>query len=94
MPRLGRPVQQKNNIGHRKFWLNPLEKAGITTLDSDHVKHTNWIKHYKVDTDSYNSVNHPSISQINIYTDGSKTKDHTAAGYAIYLYKSFTYSNF
>ena len=42
-----------------------------------------WDKQYQCDLNSLNHRGLPKQSQINIYTDGSKTKNHAGAGIAI-----------
>ena len=42
-----------------------------------------WDKHYKCDLNSLNHRGQPKQSQINIYTDGSKTRNHAGSGIAI-----------
>ena len=42
-----------------------------------------WDKLYQCDLNSLNHRGLPKQSQINIYTDGSKTKNHAGAGIAI-----------
>lgn len=43
-----------------------------------------WYKAYRILLNSLNSNTHPLLSQINIFTDGSKTSQHTGAGFVIY----------
>ena len=38
----------------------------------------------KISLHSLNATTHPPLSQINIFTDGSKTDQHTGAGFVIY----------
>ena len=42
-----------------------------------------WDKHYKCDLNSLNRRGQPKQSQINIYTDGSKTRNHAGSSIAI-----------
>ena len=42
-----------------------------------------WEKHFKCNLNSLNHRGQPKQFQINIYTDGSKTRNHTGSGIAI-----------
>ena len=42
-----------------------------------------WERNFKCDLNSLNHRGQPKQSQINIYTDGSKTRNHAGAGIAI-----------
>ena len=42
-----------------------------------------WEKHYKCDLNSLNHRGLPKQSQVNIYMDGSKTRNHAGSGIAI-----------
>ena len=46
-----------------------------------------------MDLTNLKGYHHPEITDINIYTDGSKTKEHTGAGYVIFKRKAERYSN-
>ena len=69
-----------------------MQEMGINILNTDNTKVTKWDKYYSVDLSSLNSTTHPQMSQINIFTDGSKTDPHTGAGFVIYTYKVEQYS--
>ena len=47
-----------------------------------------WKRNYKVNLEDMNPKSTPVLAEINIYTDGSKTKDHTGSGFAIYRHKT------
>ena len=57
---------------------------GIDLEGSDKRKQDIWEKQYKVNTDSFKIVGPPIHTQINIYTDGSKTNEHVGSGFVIY----------
>ena len=69
-----------------------MQEMGINILNTDSTKVIKWDKYYSVDLSSLNSTTHPQMSQINIFTDGSKTETHTGAGFVIYKYKVERYS--
>ena len=50
----------------------------------DRIHDLNWFKAYHIALNSLNSTSHSPLSQINIFTDGSKTSQHTGAGFVIY----------
>ena len=74
----------KTYIGHRKYWLDQMQDMQISILNTDNTKTIKWDKYYSVDLRSLNSTDHPQMSQINIFTDDSKTATHTGAGLVIY----------
>ena len=88
----GESQKCKTYIGHRKYWIDCMQDMQINILNTDNTKLTKWDKYYSVDLRSLNSADHPQISQINIFTDGSKTEAHTGAGFVIYKYKIERYS--
>ena len=52
--------------------------------DTDALKADKWEKHFKVNLESFKKTGPPSHSQINVYTDDSKTDEHVGSGYVIY----------
>ena len=48
------------------------------------MKGTETTRQYNVDLESLNDKTLPTQTQINIYTDGSRTYNHVGAGYVIY----------
>ena len=88
----GESQKCKTYIGHRKYWIDCMQDMQINILNTDNTKLTKWDKYYSVDLRSLNSTDHPQMSQINIFTDGSKTEAHTGAGFVIYKYKIERYS--
>ena len=51
--------------------------------DSDTTSYIIWEKLYKVNEKSYTTATEPMRAQMNIYTDGSKTDEHTGCGFTI-----------
>ena len=88
----GESQKCKTYIGHRKYWIDCMQDMQINILNTDNTQLTKWDKYYSVDLRSLNSTDHPQMSQINIFTDGSKTEAHTGAGFVIYKYKIERYS--
>ena len=60
-----------------------MQEMGVNMLNTDKTKVIKWDKYYSVDLRSLNSTEHPQMSQINKFTDGSKTATHTGAGFVI-----------
>ena len=50
-------------------------------------------RQYVSDLTTLHSQDHPDITDINIFTDGSKTEEHTGAGFVIYKNKTERHSN-
>ena len=73
-----------DNFAHRKFWTDALATAHLSVSSVDRIHDLNWHKTYHIALNSLNSTSHPPLSQINIFTDGSKTSQHTGAGFVIY----------
>ena len=65
-----------------------MQDMQVNTLDTDNTKTIKWDKYYCVDLKCLNSTEHPQMSQINIFTDGSKTDTHAGAGFVIYKWKT------
>ena len=70
-------------ISHLKFWGNKLEEVNLEIDENDKILDLVWHKLYKIDIDSFTSYEMPFQSQINVYTDGSKTDTHVGAGFVI-----------
>ena len=81
---LGHNPSFKTYIGHRKFWTDALSTAHLSLSQVDRIHELNWHRNYNVALHSLNSTSHPPLSQINVFTDGSKTNQHTGAGFVIY----------
>ena len=62
-------------------------------LISDGEKGVFTDKNYFVDTQSMNKKTPPTLTQINIFTDGSQTPFHVGAGYTIQLMGTEIHSN-
>ena len=79
----GQSLTKKTYIGHLKYWSNKLEEINIEIDENDKIQDLIWHKMYKIDIDSFMHTTLPIQSQINIYTDGSRTDTHTGSGYVI-----------
>ena len=69
-------------IGHLKYWSLKTEETNIMIDKNDRTHDLIWFKAYIINLKSLNTTALPLQSQINIYTDGSKT------GFAIYRGKT------
>ena len=79
----GQNPNRKTYIGHLKYWGYKLQEINIEIDENDRTYDLIWHKLYTIDTDSFLHHNLPIQTQINVYTDGSKTEGHTGSGYAM-----------
>ena len=70
-------------IGHLKYWGYKLQEIDIEIDKNDKIQDLIWHKLYDINIGSFNSNNLPIQSQINMYTDSSKTTYRTGSGYSI-----------
>ena len=80
---LGYSPTRKTYIGHIYYWQQKQKELGLLQQPSDKTNTMVWNKFYNCNLNSLNHRGLPKQSQINIYTDGSKTKNHVGAGIAI-----------
>ena len=71
-------------IGHVLYWEKQARQIGLRLEDTDALKADKWEKLYKVNLESFIHTGPPVHTQVNIYTDGSKTEEHVGSGYVIY----------
>ena len=71
-------------IGHVLYWENQARQIGLRLEDTDALKADKWEKLYRVNLESFVHTGPPVHTQVNIYTDGSKTEEHVGSGYVIY----------
>ena len=71
-------------IGHILYWERQARDIGIRLEDTDAIKTEKWEKFYRVNLESFVHTGPPIHTQVNIYTDGSKTEEHVGSGYVIY----------
>ena len=85
---IGYNPKYKTYTGHRKFWFD-MRQCLISNLAlTDRDKGTILNKEYTMDKSSLGKNTLPTLTQVNIYTDGSKTMNHVGAGYVCLLYTS------
>ena len=80
----GHNKKYRTLIGHTHFWEQKAKELRIKLDDSNSTKLTHWVRHFTVNTDSFKDTGPPIHSQVNIYTDGSKTDEHVGCGFVIY----------
>ena len=73
-----------NYTSHIKYWERKAVDYNMDLEGSDKTRLIIWNKEFTVNEDSFLSQTFPIQSQINIYTDGSKTADHVGCGFVIY----------
>ena len=83
---LSRGAKRKKTtlIGHVLYWEKQARQIGLRLEDTDALKADKWEKLYKVNLESFIHTGPPVHTQVNIYTDGSKTEEHVGSGYVIY----------
>lgn len=72
-------------IGHTLYWEKLAKDMRLDINDTDSIKLDIWEKNFNVNTDSFDNTGPPIPSQVNIYTDGSKTDEHVGSGFTIYI---------
>ena len=72
--------------GHVKYWENLEEEIGLKLPESDACKIFYPDKGYIINYNSYRCTTNKYLgpSEVNVYTDGSKTESGVGAGFAIY----------
>ena len=69
--------------GHIYYWQQKEIELQLSTETTDKTNTMIWERIFKCDLNSLNHRGQPKQSQINIYTDGSKARNHAGAGIAI-----------
>ena len=76
---------KKQNKSHLKFLWDIVSPWDLKTLTTDDIRTLSPPRCYRVVTDSLNrDAKFLTHSQINIYTDGSKTEEGVGSGYIVY----------
>ena len=81
----GQSLKNKTQIGHIKHWETMYEEATNNNIDVDttYYQKTPNEQNYLVNIQHHIGIKPPKLSQINVYTDGSKTEAGTGAGFVI-----------
>ena len=69
----GQNEKRKTYIGHLKYWSYKLQEIEIEIDENDRISDLIWHKLYTINVGSFITNTLPIQSQLNIYTDGSKT---------------------
>ena len=80
-------IETSNNKGHLGYWTKLCEQFQLNYPLTDKCKDTIWTHNYSVQVHEFKSNEYKQAltpSEINIFTDGSKTKQGVGAGLAIY----------
>ena len=84
----GKNDKKTHAISHLKYWEETLKQHDISTYDNDKCASTRWNNGFRINRDSFDGkARHRSLTQFNIYTDGSRKDDQTGSGYAIYKHR-------
>ena len=70
--------------GHIRYWEKKAMTYKMDLEGCDKTRLNIWDKEFTINEDSFKSKTFPIQSQVNIYTDGSKTTDHVGCGFVIY----------
>ena len=83
-------------IGHLKHWETLKNNFDITYPATDKINSLVWNKKFKINSDSFGPQYDTMLThtQINVYTDGSKTAKGVGAGSAIYLFNQLIHEDF
>ena len=73
---------------HLRKWEQLAETWILTKEDSNRTSYYIWERLYKVNEKLFTATTEPMRAQINIYTDGSKIKEHTGRGFTIFRYNT------
>ena len=74
----------KHRESHRKYWINLRNQAHLPTT-TNRIRLTAPLPLFRVVRDSFSgATKYRQLSQLNIYTDGSKSDTKVGAGYAIF----------
>ena len=84
----GKSKTCKSYIAHLKYWYDLTATLNLSLEQCDIIDEVVWKRNYKVNLEDMNPKSTPVLAEINIYTDGSKTEEHTGAGFAIYRHKT------
>lgn len=71
-------------IGHIYYWEQRAKNLGIRIEDTDAIKTDNWGNLSSVNLESFKNTGPPIHSQINVYTDGSRTEEPVGSRYVTY----------
>ena len=69
---------------HLRHWMNKLSEHNINLCDQDRRQPTANTRHFFTNLDSFDgNRKHRTLSEFNIYTDGSKINNNTGCGFSI-----------
>ena len=74
------------STSHMKYWGDLYGKIGITSENIDRMLYTPASNAFQVNEQSFNRSYNPVPSELNIYTDGSKTESGTGSGFIFYKF--------
>lgn len=71
--------------GHVPYWEQLAKQMEISLSSTDAIKIELWERSFRVNLESFKSVTHPVLSQVNVFTDGSETDEHVGSDFVIYV---------
>ena len=83
-------------ISHLKHWENLKDEYELQYPETDRIKQFNWGRKYQIKTETFGAQYKDSLihSQYTFYTDGSKTKTGTGAGFVMYNFNQIIYEDY
>ena len=76
--------KHKTLKGHVLYWEQLAEQMGISPDSTDAIKTELWDRSFRVHLESFKNLSHPVMTQVNVFTDGSKIEQHVGSGFVIY----------
>ena len=81
----GKNQNKTHCVSHLLHWDTILKQAAIRPGDSDRCHEIQWGTNFKINYDSFNgAAKHRSLTQYNVFSDGSRIDEQTGAGFIIY----------
>ena len=72
-------------VSHLRFLEDMLQSNNINLDNSDRCSELKWSSGFTINRDSFDgAAKHRTLSQYNVYTDGSRIEDKTGSGFAIF----------
>ena len=80
---------------HLRFWKDRLEDCKISSDNTDGCTMVKWSAGFILNRDSFDGkAKHRTLTQYNVFTDGSRIADQTGAGYVICQGKDYVKEDF
>ena len=85
----GTNENKTHSTSHLRFWENVLIECNLSPNNTDVCSVIKWSNDFCVNRDSFDGkAKHRTLTQFNIFTDGSRISEQTGVGYIIYQNKA------